>query len=200
VGRFDAAESEFALAMKDVRRRGDVLPFLRLSLGELAYERGQMERAKEELRLAATTRSEGGLSDSASAEAGALLDVLTASVSARSGIDACIRESEEKRRLSLQTRCRVYQARASVRQGASAMALEALSHVPSTSGFDPGPEVLAQIHHWRAVALATMGKSAEAASERARASAAIATVRQALPSRDQQTFLMRRDLRAYSPN
>jgi len=199
VGRFDAAESEFALAMKDVRRRGDVLPFLRLSLGELAYERGQMERAKEELRLAATTRSEGGLSDSASAEAGALLDVFTASV-ARSGIDACIRESEEKRRLSLQARCRVYQARASVRQGASAMALEALSHVPSTSGFDPGPEVLAQIHHWRAEALAQMGKSGEAASERARASAVIATVRQALPSRDQQTFLLRRDLRAYSPN
>jgi tetratricopeptide (TPR) repeat protein len=200
VGRFDAAESEFALAMKDVRRRGDVLPFLRLSLGELAYERGQMERAKEELRLAATTRSEGGLSDSASAEAGALLDVFTASVSARSGIDACIRESEAKRRLSLQTRCRVYQARASVRQGASALALEALSHVPSTSGFDPGPEVLAQIHHWRAEALAQMGKSGEAASERARASAVIATVRQALPSRDQPTFLLRRDLRAYSPN
>jgi serine/threonine protein kinase/tetratricopeptide (TPR) repeat protein len=200
VGRFDAAESEFALAIKDVRRRGDVLPLLRLSLGELAYERGQMARAKEELRLAATIRSEGGLSDSASTEAGALLDVFAASAAARSGIDACIRESEEKRRISLQARCRVYQARALVRQRASAMALDVLSHIPGTSGFDPGPEVMAQIHHWRAEALAQMGKSREAASERVRASSLIATVRQSLPSPDQQTFLLRRDLRTYLQN
>ena len=80
------------------------------------------------------------------------------------------------------------------------MALDALSHVPSTSGFDAGPEVLAQIHHWRAEALAQMGKSREADSERARAASAIAAVRQALPSRDQQTFLLRRDFRTYSVN
>jgi tetratricopeptide (TPR) repeat protein len=198
LGSFDDAEKELVAALNDRRRRGDLLPFIQLSMGELAYERGQTSRARDELRRAAAAPSSGALVDAASVEAGALLDVVLPG--GGSGIDRCLQDAQKNGRVVLQARCRLYRARTLVQQGRHEAALQTLSQIPVSQGFDPGPELQAQVSYWRGEALARSGKAVEAVPEFDRARRLVEGLRQALRPDDRETFSARRDLRAYFRN
>jgi tetratricopeptide (TPR) repeat protein len=198
LGRFDEADAEFAAVQQELHRRGDLLPFIQLSIGELAYERGQIASARDALRRAAAVPASGDLRDTATLEAGAMLDVLSPGIAAP-GLDRCLRDAQRQGRVTLLARCRLHRARTLVEQGRSEAALQTLAEIPST-GFDPGPEMLAQVHHWRAEALTQSGKPSAAAIEAARARSLIDTIRQALRPDDREAFSARRDVRRYFLN
>jgi tetratricopeptide (TPR) repeat protein len=198
LGQPDAAETEFRTAMKDATRRGDLLPFLGLAMGELALQRGLTTRAREELQRASSQAS-AELTDPASIEAAALLD-LTGPAASLTRIERCIDQAKGNGRLSLQARCRLYRARALVGQGRGQTALQELAQIPLASGFEPGPEIRAQIHYWRGEALMKSGTTGNSAAERDEARRIIGQVRQSLRPPDRDRFDARPDLRLYAHN
>jgi serine/threonine protein kinase/tetratricopeptide (TPR) repeat protein len=192
LGDFDAADVELAVALKD-SRGGEILPFVRLTQGELARVRGDLAKARAELEAAMRPGA-----TPIAIEARALLAVLDSR--GRSGVDAvesCVTQARVSGRRVLEARCRVYLARVLAADGRPARALQILNEMPRAADFTLSPEVSAAVHQVRAAALSADGNAAAAMLETLRAREIIIKLRDAMPANLQRLFVSRPDIRGY---
>jgi tetratricopeptide (TPR) repeat protein len=201
LGDLDTAAAELAAAANEVRQRGQrgLVPQLHASLGELAYQTGDLRAARAEFEQASALWTDA-LPDAASVEARAYLGHLDtlgpARERGRATLLACLQHAEMMGRAGLEARVRLFLARADVAARRFDAALATLAGVPADDGSTTlGRELRAQLHHWRAAALAGRGDRAGADAEAAQARKLLRELQAALPERDRARFTARPDIR-----
>ena len=174
---------------------GDVIPSLEAAFGELAYAEGRLADAREAFDRAARLWTDD-LTDAASVSARAyvgLLDGLAGKRGARARVEASLQQARRMQRPVLEAEARVFLARLDLAAGQPQQAAAQLSDL----AVEPlGPELRAQVHHWRAAAAAALGTGDKGASDRAEARRLMSGVRAAVPQELQERFLSRPDRQA----
>jgi tRNA A-37 threonylcarbamoyl transferase component Bud32/tetratricopeptide (TPR) repeat protein len=157
LGDFDGA-SEALSRTKTTRdaTAGDMAPRLAAAFGEVAYASGRMPEARASFDAASRMWTDE-LPDAASVEARAyvgLIDGLQGRSGGRRAIEASLQQAVRMKRPVLEATCRVLLAQVELRDGRPAQAAAALSDVRMEA---LGPELKAQVHHWRAEVQAALG-------------------------------------------
>jgi tetratricopeptide (TPR) repeat protein len=177
---------------------GDVVPRLRTAGGELAYASGNMPEAHAAFTEAARLWTDD-LPDSASVQARSYvgyLDGLAGRGSGRAALTASLQQARRMRRPGLETTARVFLARLDLQVGQPAVARDGLAGVAMET---IGPELQAQVHHWRGESAAALGDAGAAQADRREAARILEQLREGVPEALRPRFLSRPDIRAISP-
>ena len=186
---------ERALATMDARGQRWLVPAVHTALGELANESGNASQALGSFDRAAALWTDD-LPDAASVEATcyrARLDPKAGS--ADMALDAGIEQARRMRRLDSETLCRLQRASVLVSRQRFHEAIGALDGIPVDGQHRLGPEMQAQVHYWRARAMAGMGDSAGAQSEATVAQSLLEKLRLSLPESYHERFYARAEIR-----
>jgi tetratricopeptide (TPR) repeat protein len=178
-------------------RGGDILPRLHAAAGEVAYAAGDVKQAYASFVEAARLWTDD-LPDAASVEARArvgLLDALAGKAAGRGDIEASLAEARRMKRPPLEAVARVFLAQLDVlaRQPQQASAVLAGVRMEAI-----GPELQAQVHHWRAAAAAALGNGTAAQTERREVGRILAALQKAVPEPLRARFLLRPEIQAIS--
>jgi tetratricopeptide (TPR) repeat protein len=196
LGDFGSARAASAQAAEEVGIGHRLDPRLQAALGELAYEAGEWQQARSHYARAAEGAT-GSLIDAARVEARGrlgLLDALAGRVTdGTRAIQECVDRARQTRHASLETRCRVFLARALLFASRPSDALAALQDPPDA---DLPKELLAQLHRSRADAYDARGEAAMAQQERQTARETLEQVLHSIPRVRQPGFLERSDVRS----
>jgi len=169
---------------------GDVVPRLKAAGGEIAYAEGRLDEAREAFDAASRLWADD-LPDPASVEARAyvgLIDGLAAKSGARGLIEASLQQARRMRRPALEAQARVFLARLDLRGHRPAAAVATLSDVT----VEPlGPELRAQVHHWRGAATAELGTGDRGERDRRETTRLLGAMRDAVPPELRERFLSR---------
>jgi predicted negative regulator of RcsB-dependent stress response len=187
LGRFDTAQALLDRAGKDLatRTEGGLTPLLHLVRGELAYEAGREAEARGHFTRAATASADG-LAHEAAVTAAAYGGVLGRDPQA---IRASLARASEMGRYALEATARVFLAKLDVEAGRFRDALRVLDEIPpDTADRTIGREIRAEVHHWRARALAAIGDRDGAAAARAATITLLGGLRSSLPDGDKAAF------------
>jgi tetratricopeptide (TPR) repeat protein len=199
LGDFPGADMALTAAADSATRRGEnsVLTALEMSRGELAYESGKLAEAGSYFRRAAA-RWTDSLPDPASVDARAyvgLLDALNGQlVRGTAALTESLEQARKMGHIALEARCRVLFARIYLKTGRADAALAMLREVREDAERAIGPELQAQVHYWRALALERRGDSAGAIGERRASRELLDKVRATIPDRYRRTFQTRFDV------
>jgi tetratricopeptide (TPR) repeat protein len=197
IGDFDAARRIIGQAEKDAEldTTGNLASTVHAGLGMLAHQTSRFSEARREFSKAVALKKDP-LPDEVIVEARAYLGVLDAregkSAAGRGAIEACVDQSLKMRRVSLEARCRVLLARVHLKEGHIDAADSALTGI---AGNVLGPEVLADVQHWRSRVLTARGNPEEAERHQREARQLIDGIRASLPMEEQGRFLARADIR-----
>jgi tetratricopeptide (TPR) repeat protein len=177
----------------------EFLPLLELVLGETAYESGYLKEARAHFAEAAALGTDD-LPAAASVEARAnlgLMDALEGKwASGVTEVRTALEQARRMGRFALESRCRMYAARIEIVRQRFDEAIRILNEIPSDDESRTiGRELRAEVHHWRAQALAGRGDSAGARSERAGVQKLLADIEQTLPERYRPMFAARPGIR-----
>jgi tetratricopeptide (TPR) repeat protein len=198
LGAFDAARQSFgaaaaAIAMDDPAS----LALLRFAQGELAYESGRAADARAEFTRAIELAPDGR-NALATSEERAYVGLIDArqgrTASGRRQVAASLAAAASMGRAALEARCRLFLARIDIANRRFDEAARTLSEMPPESAL--GLELRAQVHHWRAIALASLGQPDQAAAERATARQLIDNLRARAPQSQAAGLLARPDIAA----
>jgi hypothetical protein len=103
-------------------------------------------------------------------------------------------------RWSLEAQCRLRLAHIHLGDRRYADALAVLSEIPSQGDKGLGPDLQAEIHYWRARAMAERGERADAESEAAAAQTIMKNLQASLPGPYRESFASRVDIRPVLEN
>jgi tetratricopeptide (TPR) repeat protein len=197
LGDTAGAEAELALARGAAEDSG-LAPLFFLVTGQVAFDRDLFPAARAAFLRAAALWTET-LPDAASVEARAwigYLDVLDGRATDRALIQTSLEQAARMDRPALVARCRLFLALADLRQKRNADALNTINQIPPDEDDRTiGPELLAQLHYWRSVALAGTGNRDGALADLATARRLVNGLAEALPEADRATFTGRADIR-----
>jgi tetratricopeptide (TPR) repeat protein len=191
------ARSQLDQISSGIQRDTDPAQFqlLKEAAGEVAYEAGRLTEARALFADAIKTSSEGPPAVEARARLG-LLDALdNAPDRGRAAILASLKQAQAMGRYGLEARCRVFLARIDVMQRRFDDALQTLREIPADGDRVLGPEIQAQVHHWRARALSGNGDATAAEAEKEAARGFMNAMRKALPDGARARFEARPDAR-----
>ena len=200
LGNFAEATRQLEAASADVRRTGEtkLLHLVDESLGELAYESGQLDVARARFQETAAA-SRQSLPDPASIEASCHLASLGGATMTAAQFEQVLKASIEQARtmgqVIVQGMCVVDLARVQVQQQRYAEALETLQGISSDPQISLGPEVEAQRHYWRGRAMAARGDQQAGDAERSAALTTVTKLRDSLPEKYRQGFTGRTSIR-----
>jgi serine/threonine protein kinase/tetratricopeptide (TPR) repeat protein len=191
--------SEGAAAVKGTGQSG-LIPLVHTALGELAYESGDVVKARKEFEQASALWT-SDLPDAMSVEGRAyagLIDALGGAADrGRATLLACLEQARAMGRFALEARIRVFLARIDVNQRRFDRALMTLDEIPPDSADRTiGKELRAQAHYWRGEALAGRGDANAASMEHSQAGKILEDLRSSLPDPDRTRFAARPDIRA----
>jgi tetratricopeptide (TPR) repeat protein len=176
---------------------GELLPRLHAAAGEVAYAAGDLKQAYASF-LEASRLWTDDLPDAASVEARArvgLLDALAGRGAGRGAIEASLAEARRMKRPLLEAVARVALAQVDVRARQPQQASAVLDGVRMDA---IGPELQAQVHHWRAEAAAALGHDAAAQTARREAERIVAALQEDVPESLRPRFLLRPEIQAIS--
>ena len=201
LGDRSAAGEQLAMAVNQLRTANDSgpMPLLRLVMGELAYESGRLDEARERFAEASALWADD-LPDPSSVEARAYLGLVDASTgkraSGRALLDAALNQAARIRYVALTTKCRLYLARLDVGEGHFDTALGVLDQIPPDDASRTiGSELRAQERYWRSRALSGKGDSAGAAQQEKAAQATLSSLTASVPDSYRPGFLARPEIR-----
>jgi tetratricopeptide (TPR) repeat protein len=191
LGDMDTARATLARAGRlPEASAGDVVPRLKTATGEIAFADGRLDEAREAFDAASRLWTDD-LPDATSVEARAyvgLIDGLGGRTGARGLVDASLQQARRMQRPALEAQARVFLARLELRSRQPAAAASLLSGV----AMEPlGPELRAQIHHWRGVATAELGAGDRGAHDNQEAGRLLDEMRAAVPTELRERFLVR---------
>jgi tetratricopeptide (TPR) repeat protein len=199
LGDFDGAQLALTAASADAARRGDtgLIPSIETVYGELAYESGKLREAREHFERASALWTDD-LPNPESVQARAYIGLLDA-LAGRAGrgrpiVTESLAQAQKMGQLSLEVRCRTLLARINVMSGRAADALAALRDVAPDGDRAIGPELQAQVHYWRASALAGMHDLVGAGAEYSLARGLLQQLRSSIPEPARTTFDARADI------
>jgi serine/threonine protein kinase/tetratricopeptide (TPR) repeat protein len=200
LGDFTTAQALLRNAEDDVakRKNTEYLPLLYETRGELDYERNQLADARMQFNRAAVLWTDD-LPDPSSVEAKAFIgwiDAQQGRAGGRALIEASLAQAAKMRQVALEARCRIFLARALLREHAYEEALNVLNAIRLEGPQAVGPELLAQTRYWRGQALAARGNRAEADAETTSARKLLDGLLAMLSERDRGAYAMRRDISA----
>ena len=200
LGDFGNAKKYLQKALADVQRRGehDLVHAAQESLGDLAYESGDVDSAKA--RFAEASADVGlPMPEPAAIHAACRLASLDGEPRARAAHERVLaanadRAAKAGQRL-VEARCRLELAAVEVRQGRDADALQTLDQLSKDQQVNLGVETDALAHYWRGRALLASGDQTGAAVQRSQALAVVTRLRDALPEPSRQRFSDRTSIR-----
>jgi len=176
---------------------GEIRPRLHAATGEVAYAAGDLKQARVSFGEAARLWTDD-LPDAASVESRAragMLDALAGKPAGRAAIETSLEEGQRMKRPSLEVLARVFLAQLDVLGGRPQQATDMLAPARLNA---VGPELQAQVHHWRAAAAAATGDAATAEKERREVEQILSSLRNSVPEALQSRFVLRPDVRALS--
>ncbi len=203
LGQFEAAGTDLTEALDDLQRAGDTgsLPLLYFTRGELAYESGRDVDARRAFTQAATFWVDD-LPEAASVEARAYLGLLDAMqgqlARGRSSVAASLDQARRMGRVALEARCRVLLARIELAANRPKDAIQTLASIAPEGDLTLGPELRAQIHHWRGEALARAGDRTAAGVEAGNARRLADELGKLVPLSNRKALMSRPDIRLIS--
>jgi tetratricopeptide (TPR) repeat protein len=174
---------------------GDVLPDLKAAYGELAWADGSLNEARARFDDASRLWSDE-LPDAASVESRAYvgwIDAQAGKPSGRALIEASLAQAHRMQRPTVEALARVFLARLDLRAGDAAAAAARLSDVDLAR---LGPDLQAQVRHWRAAAAAASGSGDRGQADRQEAERVMNALASSVPQELRQRFLSRPDRRA----
>jgi tetratricopeptide (TPR) repeat protein len=171
LGDIDAARSDLSNASREMKESGDVgtLPLLYGAGGEVEYEAGRLADARSQFDLAAQLWTDEDPPEAASVEARAyvgLIDGVRRQASA-TALEASLARARTMKWAALEARVRVFLARLDIDAGRFNDALRRLGDLPADGTRALGPELRAQVHYWRSLAMSRRGDGPGAAKETA---------------------------------
>ena len=198
LGRFDVAR-ESLRAMAAALEKGDnrqLDAYLQSSLGLLEFEARDPAKARTHFERAAA-RWTPTYTDSSAVEARAYLGMLDVESGRLPGGIAAVQQAVDwahsKRRVWLETTCRLLLARAQLLARQPRAALDALAGVAVDDPASLGAELRLMVNYWRGRALSASGEPGTA--EQARARMLLDQMRSALPEDERAAFSARPDIR-----
>jgi tetratricopeptide (TPR) repeat protein len=199
MGDASSANRELAAAAAAAAAEPDLLPLVHLTTGELAYEAGDVDAARQAFLRAAALWTPM-LPDTATVEARAWLGFLDGTGPrpsvGREQVEASLAQAERMERPALAALSRVFLAQIALREGRAADALRVLGEVPPDDATRTiGPELRAQVHYWRSVAHAAEGDRGAAAGAASEARTIVDRLRAELPDQRRAAFAARADIR-----
>jgi tetratricopeptide (TPR) repeat protein len=199
LGDIAGAETALGQIAQPGSTDNELLPLFYLTRGELLYERDRLGDARQAFDRAASL-STATLPDAASIEGRAwsgLIDALGARpAEGRAAVRASLEQATRMERTALAARCRIFLAQIDLHQRRGADAIRTLDGVPPDDDMRTiGPELRAQVHYWRSVAVAMLGDRAAADTEAAAARKALDRLQAALSEPARARLASRRDLR-----
>jgi tetratricopeptide (TPR) repeat protein/TolB-like protein len=206
LGNFDAARTHLDMALADIEAQQllQYAPLVQAALGELVLESGQPQKvaeARAHFEKGAAFRTED-LPDAASIEATSYLGFLDAQDRRNSAavmtVEASLQQAIRMGRLALEAICRLHLARIKFSRGQRGQykdALDALAHIPIEGEPTIGPELQAQVHYWRGLAMANTGNRAGADAEAATAKALVHEIQESIPAPLRGDFASRREIK-----
>jgi tRNA A-37 threonylcarbamoyl transferase component Bud32/tetratricopeptide (TPR) repeat protein len=204
LGDFTGARHDLTRAIEEIEAIGDVgsRPLFYVASGEVAYESGQLLEARSSFGQAAALWTDDDLPETASIEARAyagLIDAIQGQPArGRSAVLASLAQARQMRRVALEARCQVFLARIDVGERRFAEALRRMSEVSAEQERVLDPELRAQLHYWRGVALKGRGEADEAAAEQVRARQFLEELRALVSDSQWSGVLSRPDIRLIS--
>jgi len=176
---------------------GDLVPRLHAAAGDVAYAAGDTKQAYAAFAEAARLWVDE-LPDPASVEARAytgFFDALAGQPAGRAAIDASLMQARKMKRPSLEATARVFLAQLDLR----ARQPQAASSVLDSVRMDAiGPELQAQVHHWRGAVATVLGNEAAAQQERSEVARILGALQEDVPETLRPRFLLRPDIQAIS--
>jgi tetratricopeptide (TPR) repeat protein len=201
LGDFKNAEKYLLEGLAEGQERSEsmLVHLAQASLGEVAYESGDLNAARARFQQVAATNHRP-LPDPATITATCRLSTLDAKRRAQSrweqaSVAGITWASKAGQRL-VETRCRLDLAAIQVQERRYAAALAALQPVVTGKQVNVGVEMEALTHYWRGRALAGSGDQKGGDQEKLQALAAITRIRDSLPDRYRGSFSARASLRA----
>jgi tetratricopeptide (TPR) repeat protein len=199
LGDFKSAGTNLQQAMTTISAAGDreFAPLAYLSLGEVAYESGQLALARSHFSQAAAFWT-ADLPDASSIEASCnegVLDSLTGRASTGT-LEARVQQARAIGHVALYFRCLVDLARIEMKEGRYAQVLATLTEPAAAKDVTIGPELEAEMHHLRSQALAARGDRKGAELEAAQAGQLIDGIRASLAEPNRSGFSSRADIRS----
>ncbi|MGH9580988.1 MAG: tetratricopeptide repeat protein, partial [Terriglobales bacterium] len=204
LGEFEKAAPLLQEGVRTARDRkfGELLPDAFEAQGELHWEKGEMELAREALRQGAALATEPSLSESA-VEARSQLGLLEAERgNLARGLAECEAALAQARRLQHRhtvARAVVNLASVHLLRKDHARALEVLNEITSVTDRDLGLEFRSRALYLRGRALEGLGRAAEAQASFRQAQQEVQQLRRAVGSAALESFATRRDIRALHP-
>jgi tetratricopeptide (TPR) repeat protein len=195
LGVFDIAYGHLDNALGDIKNREilEYVPLAHTALGELAYESGKVEEARQQFETASALWTDE-LPDPASVEARCNLGSLTPKSgrfdSVRVLVETSVGQALRMGRVDLETRCRLQLARLYLGAGRAADATAALSKALDDAG-KVGSELRAQVHYWRSRAMDATGDREGAQTEAAIARQLIKQLQESVPPQFRHRFVSR---------
>jgi tetratricopeptide (TPR) repeat protein len=174
---------------------GDMLPRLHAATAEVAFASGDQKQAYAGFAEAARLWNDD-LPDAASVEARArvgLWDDLAGKPGGRRAVEASLAEARRMQRPSVEAVSRIVLAQLDLRArhpDAASMTLDGVRMEAI------GPELQAQVHHWRAASAAARGDDEAAQRDRREAVRILATVEKNVPDSLRPRFLLRPEVQA----
>jgi tetratricopeptide (TPR) repeat protein len=198
LGQFGPAGTELDVALQEIVRSKDdgLMATVNEALGELSYESGNLEPARNYF-LKAAARDAASFADQAAVEAGAFLGLIDAgagrTADAVGRIETSVKEAERMARVALAARSRVMLARAYLLAGRRDMVARVLGALPGDVESRLGIEARAHLHLLRSHASTD---PAAGAGEVASARRLLEELRATLPESERGLFQLRTDVRA----
>jgi tRNA A-37 threonylcarbamoyl transferase component Bud32/tetratricopeptide (TPR) repeat protein len=198
LGRFTAARESLRAMAADLERSDNrqLDAYLQSSLGVLEFEARDYAQARLHFERAAA-RLTPTYTDSSAVEARAYLGLLDAmagrAASGSAAVQQAVDWARSKRRVWLETSCRLLMARLHLLGNQPRAALDALDGIAADDPASLGTELRLMVNYWRGRALSASG--GQGAADTARARTLLDQMRSALPADDQAAFSARPDVR-----
>jgi tetratricopeptide (TPR) repeat protein len=202
LGRIDIRMGDFAAAQRSLEevseegaRDAGLAPLLYPARGELQYESGRLPAASTEFAKAAAAAS-GDFADPAAIESQAYLGLIEASSgnipSGRRTLENAL--ARASRHFTVEARCRLFLARVEVLSREPEGALRTLNEIDEDDDTHTiGPELRAQVHYWKALAMVNGDRTAADAEQRA-ARTILSRVIDAMPPAYRKSIASRPDI------
>jgi serine/threonine protein kinase len=189
-----------ALSLIQSRHQLALAPSAYMAAGELAYESGDLRASRDWFEKSASMWTDD-LPDAGSVEAkcyqGLVAYLEGKANNGRTLLQASVAQAVKMGRLYLEARCRTHLARLEIGDRHPTTALAVLNQIPRADDGAFGPELSAEIHRWRAVALEAT-KASGASAEHAAADALLTKIRADVPETYRDRFGARADIRVIS--
>lgn len=203
LGDFATARKHLEQAVAGVEANGETAlsPIANEALGELEYESGKPQDAREHFEKAASFWTDD-LPDPASVEGRCnrgLLESLGGMAPRAQGtlemMSASVKQARNMGRLYLEAQCRLNLARVHLAQRRFADAVAALSEIPLDGERTIGRELQALVHYWQGRVAAARGDEPGARNEAAQARKLVEQLRESLPEKYRDSFSSRAAIR-----